>query len=145
MPFLYAFFPRADLSATTLHQYEDTVNAQADLNGIDPWLVAAVIMVESSGDPNAVNKTSKATGLMQVMPFEAGDVFSGRPTIEELKDPDTNIAWGCRILGDGLLLTHSECGALYRYSGGKYWESIELYTSAYWKKVVKAREELKAK
>lgn len=145
MPFMYLFFPEADLSETPLHQYEDTINAQADLNGIDPWLVAAVIMVESSGDPNAVNEASKATGLMQVMPLEAGKAFKGRPTIEELKDPDTNIAWGCQILGDGLLVTHSEWGALYRYSGGKYWESIELYDKSYWQEIVKAREELKAK
>ena len=50
----------------------------AQKHGLDPSLLAAVWDFESSGNPGAVNKSSGATGLGQVMPRERG--FPDRPT-----------------------------------------------------------------
>lgn len=61
--------------------------------------MAAIIRIESNGNPNAIG-ADQDTGLMQVMPREAG---YARPTQAALLDPDTNIEWGVKILHDGLV------------------------------------------
>ncbi|MEA3374700.1 MAG: transglycosylase SLT domain-containing protein [Chloroflexota bacterium] len=63
---------------------------------VEPDLVAAVMTVESSGNPSAVSYAG-AVGLMQVMPYEPGR-FPDRPPASQLFDPDFNVAWGLRIL-----------------------------------------------
>lgn len=68
--------------------------------GIDPDLLAALITVESSGDPNAVSYAG-AVGLMQVMPYHPTR-FPGRPPASHLYDPENNLAWGGRILASEL-------------------------------------------
>jgi soluble lytic murein transglycosylase-like protein len=79
--------------------------------------------VESSCRPSAINKTSGATGLMQVIPTRWG-----RPPQSYLLDPANNIDWGVRILREWhkyckspKIRNHGEtienC-ALRRYSGG---------------------------
>jgi len=55
--------------------------------GIDPNLVAAIMMTESSGNPN-VTSPHGAVGLMQVI----GGSY----------DPETNVAQGVKILADDL-------------------------------------------
>lgn len=73
---------------------------------LDPNLVAAVILQESGGNPEAYSR-SGAVGLMQVMPRDGiaagfqcvnGPCFASRPSIEELLDPEFNIAYGTRML-----------------------------------------------
>lgn len=73
---------------------------------IDPDLVAAVIYVESGGNPKAYSK-SGAVGLMQIMPRDgiaagfmcaSGPCFRNRPTIAKLKNPEFNIKYGTRML-----------------------------------------------
>lgn len=71
------------------------IERHAEARNLDPDLVAAVMTVESKGDPNAVSY-SGATGLMQVMPLW------GRPPVSELLNPETNVAWGTRILADNI-------------------------------------------
>lgn len=80
---------------------------------IDPYLVAAVMLQESDGFPEAISK-SGAVGLMQVMPSDGiaasflcvnGPCFSGRPSTQELLDPEFNINFGTRILA-GLVEKH---------------------------------------
>jgi soluble lytic murein transglycosylase-like protein len=68
--------------------------------GIDPDLLAAVMTVESGGDPNAVSYAG-AVGLMQVMPYDPAK-FPQRPAAASLYDPDNNLAWGGRILASEL-------------------------------------------
>jgi soluble lytic murein transglycosylase-like protein len=93
----------------------------------------AIIYMESRGHPDVVNKSFPAVGLMGVVAREAGEDFKDRPTIEELKDPDTNIFWGLKILayflhrGEG-----SFWKALYRYSGGNTWSSYVGFIQGYW-------------
>jgi len=78
-------------------------------------LLAAVWDFESSGNPGAINKSSGATGLGQVMPRERG--FPDRPTQRELLDPATNAEWSARILKSGLDRYGNEDKALAAYLG----------------------------
>lgn len=81
-------------------RWETLILKYADWYGIDPDLLAAVMTVESSGNPNAVSYAG-AVGLMQVMPHHPTR-FPGRPPASELYDPDANVAWGGRILASEL-------------------------------------------
>jgi hypothetical protein len=81
----------------TLHAYQ---------NSLSPDLVAAVVWQESGGSPVAYSR-SGAVGLMQVMPRDGlaasfmcknGPCFHDRPSIEQLKDPEFNIAYGTKLL-----------------------------------------------
>ncbi len=73
---------------------------------LDPNLIAAVILQESGGNPQAYS-SSGAVGLMQIMPNDGlaagfmcptGPCFAKRPSTQELKDPEFNIAYGTRML-----------------------------------------------
>jgi hypothetical protein len=75
-------------------------------NNIDPYLVAAIIEVESAGNADAYSK-SGAVGLMQVMPKDGlasqfqcinGPCFANRPSMNELYDPQYNISYGSHYL-----------------------------------------------
>lgn len=143
------FFEEADFSATPLDEFGGLINRFALENWLDPWFVAGVIMVESGGDPDAFNEASMATGLMQVMPREYGPPFQNRPTIEKLKDPATNLSWGCQILAHRWAKTHSEFGAVYLFSGGKYWKKrhgtgwFDIFLERYWNRYQNALAKLK--
>jgi len=100
---------------------------------IDPATILAIIYRESGGDPNIINPHSGAVGLMQVMPREANPkLFANRPTEEELLDPETNIAWGIRILAYCLRGDRTLKEGLYYYSGGSAWQSRARYEECYW-------------
>lgn len=84
----------------------DQIMRYSQERGLDPNLVAAVITQESGGDPQAYS-TSGAVGLMQVMPRDGiaasfqctnGPCFADRPTSEELRNPEFNIAVGTQLL-----------------------------------------------
>jgi soluble lytic murein transglycosylase-like protein len=73
-----------------LPQLDELITPVAERYGLEPNLVAAVVWVESSGDPKAVSRKG-ASGLMQLMPDTAealgvGDVF----------DPAQNLEGGVR-------------------------------------------------
>jgi peptidoglycan DL-endopeptidase RipB len=95
--------------------YWGLAEAKGRQHGLDPSLLAAVWDFESSGKPGAINKSSGATGLGQVMPRERG--FPDRPTQAELLDPETNAEWSARILKSGLDRYGSEDKALAAYLG----------------------------
>ncbi len=87
-------------------QWCDIITAYAEKYELEPDLVAAVMLQESGGDPEAYSR-SGAVGLLQVMPRDGiaagfmcknGPCFSGRPTISELKDPEFNVDYGSRML-----------------------------------------------
>lgn len=106
--------PRPTLSpwfGPSIRQWTDLVVAHATETGLDPDLVAAVIVVESGGDPQAVS-VAGAMGLMQVMPFWwAAD--------EDPFDPEQNIAKGTSILRNYIILSHGSIrdGIRAYYSG----------------------------
>lgn len=111
----------ADTSKSDLHSAACTVSARfpesilqwcelitsyAKQHGLPPDLVAALIWQESGGNPAAYSR-SGAVGLMQVMPSDGlaaafkcvnGPCFSNRPSTEELRDPEFNIAYGTKML-----------------------------------------------
>lgn len=82
------------------------ITRYAQKQGLEPNLVAAVIWLESGGNPQAYS-SSGAVGLMQVMPRDGlaaafncanGPCFADRPTTVELQDAEFNIAYGTRLL-----------------------------------------------
>jgi hypothetical protein len=84
------------------------IQESAMQEGLNPDLVAAVILHESDGNPSAYS-ASGATGLMQVMPRDGlaagfwcanGPCFSERPTMNQLFFPQFNIQYGTQILAD---------------------------------------------
>ncbi len=93
--------------------YPEKVRAWCDLiedasskYGLDPLLVAAVMLIESGGQPEVISH-SGAVGLLQVMPRDGiastfqcinGPCFANRPTIAELMDPAFNVDFGTRML-----------------------------------------------
>jgi soluble lytic murein transglycosylase len=81
--------------------YQDLIEENAALYGLDPALVAAVILSESSFDPGAVSRLG-ARGLMQLMPdtaeWIAGKLQQSPYSFDLLFDPATNIRFGCWYL-----------------------------------------------
>ena len=82
-------------------EYEAQIRARADENGIDPAWVAAVILAESSYQPEAVSPVN-AQGLMQLLPDTARWIsakFDEEYAEGCLFEPETNIKYGCWYLG----------------------------------------------
>ena len=82
-------------------EYSELIRSNAAQQGLDPAHIAAVILAESSYDPNAVSSVN-AQGLMQIMP-DTGKWLAGK--FDEayyegcLFDPATNIRYGSWYLG----------------------------------------------
>jgi len=87
-------------------RYRELIELYAAHFELDPYLVAAVVHVESSNQPDAVSK-SGAIGLMQVMP-QTGEWIAAKLKVNDfdadmLLDPNVNIRFGCwylRFLND---------------------------------------------
>lgn len=87
-------------------QWCEIITRYAVMYNLPPDLIAAVILQESAGNPDAYSH-SGAVGLMQVMPRDGisasfmcqnGPCFANRPTIAELSDPNFNVKYGTRLL-----------------------------------------------
>lgn len=117
-------------------KYEELVEKYSRQNGLDKYLVYAVIKTESGFDPGAVSNVG-ARGLMQIMEdtfdwvkFKLGDEDT---RYLEMYDPDTNIRYGCWLLG----YLYKEFGnveaAMAAYHAGRgqvnEWLSDERYSS----------------
>jgi soluble lytic murein transglycosylase-like protein len=118
-------------------QWCNLISRYAADRGLDPNLVAALILQESGGDPNAYSK-SGAVGLMQVMPSDGvsagfmcinGPCFSSRPSTTKLQDPEFNISYGTKLLAD-LLAKHGNLREALKAYGpmnvGYYYADIVL-------------------
>ncbi len=84
----------------------EIITQYANQHNLAPDLIAALILQESGGNPQAYSH-SGAVGLMQVMPRDGlaaeficgnGPCFKNRPTIKQLKDPEFNVSYGTRML-----------------------------------------------
>lgn len=112
-PFLRLLYP--------MH-YEEVIVRKARQFQLDPFLVAAVIRVESKFDPQAKSPKG-ALGLMQLMP-ETAKWAAGKMNLvysqERLFDPEFNISIGCWYLA--LLKSQfkgNTAAALAAYNGGR--------------------------
>lgn len=81
--------------------YHNEINAAANLFGIDPLLVEAVMKRESNMNPNAVSSKG-AIGLMQIMPATAKEIseqfFYPGYSEDKLPDPTINVMFGTYYL-----------------------------------------------
>jgi soluble lytic murein transglycosylase-like protein len=88
--------------------------AEANRIRVAPSLLAAVLLTENYHlDPDTVSHRG-AMGLMQVMPFHAGEY--GCPS-DDLTDVEANICHGARIFGRYLRRSGTVASALLRYNG----------------------------
>lgn len=81
-------------------KYQNEIKEYSGIYGLDRYLVASVINIESSYDKEAVSSAG-AMGLMQLLPSTAQDVGRrvGKDIVEEdLFDEKTNIELGCYYL-----------------------------------------------
>jgi soluble lytic murein transglycosylase len=112
-------------------RHDDIIRKEAAERDLDPALVAAVIYAES----RFRDQTSEAgaRGLMQITPDTARKVaeLSGGTefVIEDLSDPDVNIAYGCYWLRHLLdRFGGEEVAALAAYNAGP--ENVEAWGGA---------------
>lgn len=78
--------------------YVDVIAREAAAEHLDPYMVAALINVESKFRPDALSSVG-AVGLMQVRPSTALEVGLGSDsTARSLRVPGTNIRVGVRYL-----------------------------------------------
>jgi soluble lytic murein transglycosylase-like protein len=77
-------------------RYKDVIKKNAERNGVDPFLVMALVLQESYFNPHAKSRVG-AIGLMQLMPAtgqELGRQLHGVFSVTRLTDPITNIEIG---------------------------------------------------
>jgi soluble lytic murein transglycosylase len=96
MPYWQLEFPRP---------YWSQLRMDAENNGLDPYLVAALIRQESEFNPGAVSRAN-AWGLMQLLP-STGKSLARREgdkhfTTTELLDPTTNLRLGTKDLRNSI-------------------------------------------
>ncbi len=89
------------------------VYSEADIAGLDPQLVLAVIDIESNFDRYALSSAG-AQGLMQVMPFWK-DVYN-KPD-DDLYNPLVSLRYGCTILRHYMDKYSELSNALAAYNG----------------------------
>jgi soluble lytic murein transglycosylase len=102
-------------------RHDDIIRQESRQHGVDAALIAAVINVESGFRDQTSH--ADARGLMQITPDTAHDIerLSGGTTfeLEDLSDPDINIAYGTfylrQLLDD---YEGSEVAALAAYNAG---------------------------
>lgn len=91
---------------SSIQIWKDMIESIAFQYGLDPDLIAAVMLQESGGDADAYSACG-AVGLLQVMPrdglaaeFMCGDTpcFHLRPSMQELANPQFNLDYGTRML-----------------------------------------------
>ena len=106
---------------------------------LDPWLILAIMGIESSFDPNATSNKG-AQGLMQVLTRVHADKFTPFGGVAAAFDPLANIKVGAKILKDYIDRDGSIEAALKSYVGAAFMAS----DSGYGDKVLLERERLAA-
>jgi len=127
----------SDAYPAEIMQWCGLITQHANQNGLEPNLVAALILQESGGNSDAYSK-SGAVGLMQVMPKDGlaaefmcpnGPCFANRPSMSELYDPAFNIEYGTRFLA-GLVSRYGDIREALKYYGpanvGYYYADIVM-------------------
>lgn len=108
-------------------------------NKLDPWLILAVMAVESSFDPSAVSSKG-AHGLMQVLTRVHAEKYAPFGGVTAAFDPIANIKVGARILREYIARDGTVEGGLKAYVGAALMPSDGGYGS----KVMAERDRLAA-
>jgi len=115
--------------------YWSIIKSEADKNGLDPYMVAALIRQETEFNPGAISNKS-AYGLMQLLPSVGKSMAKEEGihhfTANDLLDPSTNIRLGTRYLRQTLEKFNSQpeyTFAAYNAGDGRVtdWQSIGNY------------------
>ena len=115
--------------------YWSTIKSESEKNGLDPYMVAALIRQETEFNPGAISNKS-AYGLMQLLPSVGKSMAKEEGirhfTANELLDPDTNIRLGTRYLRQTLEKFNSQPEYTFAaYNAGDNrvtdWQSIGNY------------------
>jgi len=104
---------------STTAQMKAWIKESSSRHGLDPFLVQALMEVESGGDPSAVSPKG-AQGLMQIMPQTGKGLNLGDPF-----DPSANIEAGSRYLSQQLKAFGDLRLALAAYNAGP--EAVRKY------------------
>lgn len=89
---------RDAVRAYRVAQWEDPIRQYAELHGLNPRLVRAVVLAESSGNPNA-HSPADAKGLMQITPITHQDALQRFGLSDgDLFDPLYNLKVGTAYL-----------------------------------------------
>ncbi len=113
-------------------RFDPIIERYADRYNVDPVLVRAVILVESSFDPKCVSRRG-ARGLMQLMPETAQ-----RYGVKKVFDPEENIRGGVHYLADLMHLFPNDLprtlaaynageNAVYKYAGIPPYDETTTY------------------
>lgn len=94
-------------------QWLPLIAKHAGANGLDPDLVAAVVEMESGGNPHAQSDAG-ARGLMQVTRITQEEVEGRRHAVPagDLEDPEHNLAVGCSYLAQLWERFHGDAAAV---------------------------------
>ncbi len=87
----------SSLSVEERHRVIEAVLRSSRRHGLDPFLVTAVLLVESDARPWAMSGKG-AIGLMQVMPH----MVENLPLAGNLSTIESNVEAGCFILADNI-------------------------------------------
>jgi len=106
----------------------------AEENGVPVILAHAVITIESRYNPRARGQAGEI-GLMQIKPATARGIgYQG--SIKALYDPDTNLRWGMKYLGEAHRLGGGTvCGTILKYNAGHYAKRMNKVSAKYCGKV----------
>jgi soluble lytic murein transglycosylase-like protein len=121
-----------ELSSAELRRIAAAVMRYSEKYGLDPSLVTAVLLVESSARPWA-RSPKGALGLMQVMPYMMRPMgLAGNPSTIE-----TNVEAGCLILAENIARLGEEDGI-----SAYFWGS-QIRGVSYLNRVRAAREKVR--
>jgi soluble lytic murein transglycosylase-like protein len=110
------------------------IEKHARQNGVPVRLAHAVITIESRYNPRARGQAGEV-GLMQIKPATARGI-GYRGSIKALYDPDTNLKWGMKYLGEAHRRGGgSVCGTVLKYNAGHYAKRMNKRSAAYCSKV----------
>ncbi|MGH2538555.1 MAG: transglycosylase SLT domain-containing protein [Candidatus Promineifilaceae bacterium] len=105
-----------------IRRWAAPIARHAAASGLDADFVAAVMQVESNGNPYGISYAG-AVGLMGVMP--SGPGLEWRPRRQALLDPELNLTWGVAILKAIMRQSGGDVvAALAAYNGG--WAQVDL-------------------
>ncbi len=129
---------RHRVSVASVEQLVAAAYDSASRYRIDPYLILAVISVESGFNPMAESQVG-AIGLMQIMPKAHADKLKEFGGMDKAADPWVNLQVGAAILREYIDRFGSEDGALKAYVGVD-----PSATTTYPERVFRVRERMQA-